>query len=230
MPLFICEKLRKLARDLKEAARRDAISDIKDEYGIEVKEGPDECIDALYSGLKRMPKELVRDCGIKTLAFKDLGPSKEYYPNHGIYCNNVLTLNTQLLEDPMLDIEQDSDCSLNKFDQTLFHELGHGWDEIRGDKNGFGSELSFKPEWINLSGWSEEPKTGLRRIVIKESGSPELRGEWCYSPDADFTRFYAKRNPWDDWADSFAYYVGGLKSFLPENKIKYFDDKLGSYY
>ena len=230
MPLFIYEKLRKLASDLKEAAKRDAISDIKADYGIDIEEGPDECVEALRDSLKRMPKDLVKDCGIKTLAFKDLGPSKEYYPNHGVYCNNVLTLNSQLLNDPMLDVEPESENSLNKFDQTLFHELGHGWDEVKGDKKGFGTELSFKPEWTGLSGWSEQPKIGLKRIVIREADSPELRGEWCYSPDSGFTRFYAKRNPWDDWADSFAYYVGGLKSFLPENKINYFEDKLGSYY
>jgi hypothetical protein len=54
-------------------------------------------------------------------------------------------------------------------------------------------------------------------------------GEWYYDPKAGFTRFYAKRNPWDDWADSFSFYVGGLKK-LPDNKTEYFDKLLKKYY
>jgi hypothetical protein len=117
---------------------------------------------------------------------------------------------------------------LNKFDQTLYHELGHGWDEVQG-KNGKKGQLSLESEWMKLSGWSKEPKPGLKRIIIREEGAPEVKGEQYYSPDAKFTRFYAKRNSWDDFADTFSYYVGGLKSFLPPEKIKYFDKYLSQY-
>jgi hypothetical protein len=72
-------------------------------------------------------------------------------------------------------------------------------------------------------------KAGTAKIVIREQGSPELVGEWYYDPKEGFPRFYAKRNPWDDYADCFAFYVGGLKGFLPANKIAYFDKALKAY-
>jgi len=83
---------------------------------------------------------------------------------------------------------------------------------------------------LSLSKWSEKPVPGYKRVIIQEPGSPVMKGEYYYSPDAGFTRFYARRNPFDDWADTFSYYVAGLKSFIPENKIAYFDDKLHKYY
>lgn len=214
-------RIRKVAVDLEDYSRKaNLFSAIKEIYDIDVDKNVDpECIRALYSSLQRISPELVRQCGIKSLSFEDLGPSKEYYPNHGKYVNNTLVLNTQLLTDPLIIVDPDNKSILNKFDQTLYHELGHGWDEFQGEDG----ELCLKDEWLSLSGWSKYPKPGYKRIHIKEKSTPEIIGDYYYSPYAKFTRFYAKRNPWDDWADSFAYYVGGAKSYLPKNKIEYFE-------
>lgn len=83
---------------------------------------------------------------------------------------------------------------------------------------------------MELSGWSKEPVPGLQRLSIKEPGTPEVIGEMYFDPGAGFTRFYAKRNPWDDFADSFAFYVAGMKSKVPGNKKEYFDKLLKQYY
>jgi hypothetical protein len=204
------------------------VAGLKSEYGIELPDDSDsECLRTLWESMQRLPPTLVRDCGISLLAFKDMGPSRKYYPNHGIYSNGTLTLNESILDDPTLEFDPESGQALNKFDQTFYHELGHGWDEKHG---GGHIELSEQPEWLELSGWSKDPKDGLKKLVIEERGAPKMEGEWWYRPDAGFTRFYARRNPGDDWADSFSYYVGGLKSFLPEPKIKYFDERLGKYF
>jgi len=222
-------KLRKIAADVRVYSEKvDVIGHLKDSYDIEVDpDTDDEFVSVLSDSLDRLPAELVRDCGIKTLGFEDLGPSKEYYPNHGKYKDNTLYINHQIIEDPTLIVDPDSGSSVNKFDQTLYHELGHGWDEVNGSD---GQELSLKKEWMRLSGWSKDPIPGYKRVIIQEPGSPVMKGEYYYSPDAGFTRFYARRNPFDDWADTFSYYVAGLKSFIPENKIAYFDDKLHKYY
>lgn len=222
-------KLRRIAAELLEKSTKLVdLKKIKDEYGIKIPPETDHLyIKTLLESLKRMPAKMVKDCGIKVLGFKDLGPSKEYFPNHGKYIEGALVLNTQLTEDPTVVVDLENDLKLNKFDQTLYHELGHGWDDVMGVK---GVQLSLLSEWMELSGWSEEPKAGLKRIVIREPGTEPVIGEYYYSPEAKFTRFYAKRNPWDDWADTFSYYVAGLKSFLPENKIEYFDKKLDKYY
>lgn len=190
-------------------------------YGMEV-EGND-LVQAtkLIDSLSRLPIPLVLVCGIKSLGFKDQGVSKEYYPNHGYYIADQLVLNTQLIADPQVFLDP-SGRTLDRFEHTLYHEMGHGFDEKQQD-------ASLQSEWLSLSGWSKEPLPGLSRVTINEDGSPELVGEWWYDPRAGFPRFYAKRNPWDDYADCFSFYVGGLKGFLPSSKISYFDAVLSDY-
>jgi hypothetical protein len=72
----------------------------------------------------------------------------------------------------------------------------------------------------------------LKRLFIKgQGGVPDVIGEMYFDPRiAEFTRFYAKRNSWDDFADSGAYYLGGLKEKVPATKRKYFDNLLKKYY
>lgn len=226
----LIERLRKTAAELNDYSdKAEVLRRIKSIYDIKIDPNTDPgCLKILDESLKRLPPELIRDCGIKIMGFDDLGPSKEYFPNHGKYMDGTLVLNSRLIEDPLLLVDFESGGSLNKFDQTLYHELGHGWDE-KQDQGGTLGQLSLEVEWLGLSGWSKEPQPGLKRIIIRDEGTPEIKGEYYYSPDAQFTRFYAKRSPCEDWADTFSYYVGGLKSFLPDNKVKYFDGKLSRY-
>ena len=225
--IALVSHLRRIASDLSDKADvMQLVSSIENNFKIKVDPNCDpECIVKLHSSLHKLNPQLVIDCGIKEMSFENMGPSKEYFPNHGKYINDTLVLNDQLLSDENQIVDEQSGNFLNKFDQTLFHELGHGWDENNGD----GSDLSLEEDWTNLSGWSKYPKPGLKRIRIREKGTPEIVGEYYYNPAAKFTRFYAKRNPWDDWADTFSYYVGGLTNLLPNNKISYFNNILGKY-
>jgi len=197
--------------------------------GIEVSDDSDtDKIEALKTALLGIPKKLIIDCGINKLGFEDLGPSAKYYPNHGKYQDSKLILNTYLFKDPPVGKDDEgNDISHIKF--VLAHEMGHGYDEIFGKKDS-DEELCKRPEWLDISGWSREPKKGLKRLIINEKGYSTIKGEWYYSPDAKFCRFYGKRNPWDDWADTFAYYVINFKNKIPESKLKYFDKLLFKYY
>ena len=228
MSLVLAKKLRRIAFDLQALDNKiSMLKAINADYGIKVDPSSEyELVERLYSSLKRLPPDLVKDCGITVLGFQDLGPSKEFFPNHGKYMDGALILNTQLVDDPFLEVDFETGNGINRLDHTLYHELGHGWDEAQGPDK----ELCLQPDWMDLSKWSKDPQEGLKRIIINEPGTPELRGEYCYSPEANFVRFYAKRNPWDDWADSFSYYVGGLKNHVPEEKRTYFDDRLAKYY
>ena len=154
-----------------------------------------------------------------------MGPCKPYYPNHGYFIDNSVTLNSDIFYNPdsPSDFMDYKGYFVTRPEQTLLHEFAHGYDEIH-------DFLSAKKDWLSLSGWSEKYFPGLKRLVINDKGAPEVKGEWFYDPTAEFTRFYAKKNPWDDWADSFAFYVSGLKNKVPSKKSDYLKSLLSSYY
>lgn len=230
MSIFVYDKIRNISSQLSLRQKyRSKIAHNVMGLGISVPDDTDtKYIEGIYEAIKDLPKSLLKDCGINKLDFEDLGPSAQYYPNHGKYRDSVLILNSNLFDDPPVgQDDENNDISHIKF--VLVHEMGHGYDEISGKKDG-GKDLSLRPEWLNLSGWSEKPIKGYKKLIIHEPGHPVVRGEWFYSPEAKFCRFYGKRNPWDDWADTFSFYNIGLKRYIPEKKIKYFDDILNKYY
>jgi hypothetical protein len=151
-----------------------------------------------------------------------MGESKPYYPNHGYFLDKSVTLNSDIFYNPD-DFRDDNGYYMTRPNQTIFHEFGHGFDEFNGYP-------SMQPKWLKLSEWNKEPKEGLKRLVIKDKGTPDVLGEWYYNPDAGFTRYYGKRNPWDDYADSFCFYIGGLRKKVPPAKAKYLEDELAKYY
>lgn len=198
------------------------LSEIGERYGIAVTCEDSVQVNKLLEALRRLPAPLITACGIKDLGFKDLGVSKEYYPNHGLYVDSKLFLNTQNIDDPQV-FQDPSGRLLDRFDHTLYHEMGHGIDEKLGN-------ASMQDAWMSLSGWSPKPFPGGLKIIIREEGSPDLTDDWYYDSKAAFPRFYAKRTPYEDYADCFAFYVSGLKGFLPASKIHYFDEALADFY
>lgn len=203
---------------------------IQEKFGISCASKEGEDLDPIvlrqtYQILSKMPVKLVKDCGVSKLLFSStMGPNKPYYPNHGYYVDKSVTMNVDVYYHPdiMDDFFDFHGYFIDRPTQTVLHEFAHGYDAAQGD-------LSVKPDWLSLSGWSPMAKPGLKKMVINDPGMPPKIGEWYYDPKAGFTRFYAKMNPWDDWADSFSFYVAGL-SKLPDNKKKYFENLLKKYY
>ena len=207
------------------------VSSLRDNYGLTseldngVTGGPF-ILRQVHNIFRPIPNNLIKDCGINHLLIRsDMGPNKPYYPNHGYFVGNQVALNSDIFHNPDQpdDFFDHHGYFLTRPQQTLIHEFGHGFDAFHGD-------LSLQPEWLKLSGWSETPQEGLKRLVINDPGVPQVTGEWFYDPESEFTRFYAKRNPWDDWADSFAFYAAGMKNKVPNNKEAYFDKLLKKYF
>jgi len=204
---------------------------LKDIYDLDVKAMPGVhngfwIVRQIYNIFSPIPPELIKECGVRTIILRDdMGPNRPYYPNHGYFINQSVTLNSDIFHHPDMpdDFMDHRGYFLTRPQQTLVHEFGHGYDFHHGD-------LSKKEAWLKISEWSETSRPGLEKLHIKDDGMPELIGEWYYSPKAKFTRFYAKRNPWDDWADSFSFYVAGLKDKVPSKKAGYFSNLLGRYY
>lgn len=200
-------------------------------YGIKTVLNPDvtdgeNILRQCHNILTIMPRDLVKACGINTLNIRnDMGPNKPYFPNHGYFVDHSVTLNADLFYHPDMpdDFVDHHGYFISRPAQTLYHEFGHGYDE-------YNDHPSLDPKWLKLSGWSETYQPGLRRQIIRDKECPERVGEWFYDPQAEFTRFYARQNPWDDFADSFAFYTGGLKAKVPENKRKHLDTLLTRFY
>lgn len=204
---------------------------IRGRYGLNAELGPKvlkgHCIlREIAHILEPIPPDLIKDCGINQLLIRnDMGKSKPYYPNHGYFTGNHVALNADIFYNPDLpdDFFDYHGYFVTRPQQTLIHEFGHGFDQHHDN-------LSLRKNWLTLSNWSENFKPGLKRLIIDEKGAPKVVGEWFFHPDAEFTRFYAKRNPWDDWADTFAFYAAGLKNKVPLKKAGYFNNLLKTYY
>lgn len=181
----------------------------------------------IYRILRPIPPDLVKDCKVSTLELKStLGPNLPFYPSHGYYqAPDLVVLNADMFYHPdQPDAFMDHrGYFLTRAQETLIHEFGHALDYVLG-------EPSLKPAWMKLSGWSATPQIGLKQLVIKDKGAPEVRGDMWFDPSARFTRFYGKKNSYDDWADCFAFYVGGLRHGIPAEKNAYFDELLQKYY
>lgn len=181
-----------------------------------VKVTPHPLANRVQAALVKMPAWSLSGCGISLIDFKDLGESAEYHPNHGYYIGGMLVLNHRMEQDSTVfkDASSGKACPILEF--VLYHEIGHGYDEFKGG-------LSEHSEWLALSGWSKVPGPGLQRITIVDEGRV-TEGEWCFDPSLEgFSRYYGMRNPWDDFADCFSFYIMGMHGFLPAKKKQYFD-------
>ena len=202
-------------------------SRMQDVYGIDISPSIDfSILRDIYRTISIFPPSLIKACGITRMEIReDMGPNRPYYPNHGYFVNHTVALNADIFRHPDQpdDFMDHRGYFLTRPSQTLYHEWGHGYDEYNGSP-------SLKDDWLRLSGWSKEQQPGLKRLIIRDSRAPEVIGEWWYSPEAKFTRFYGKKNPYDDFADCFSFYVGGLRSKVPENKKQYLDKMLAAHY
>ena len=137
----------------------------------------------VYFILTAIGKNIVSDCNVPIFYYsKEMGPNLPKYPSHGYYypADKTITLNVNIFYDPDYpeDFKDDSGFYLNRAEETLAHELGHSYDNNCGK----GIDLSLRPDWLKLSGWSETYKQGLKRLIIREPGMPEVRGEWFFNP------------------------------------------------
>jgi len=232
---IISSRLRTLSASITRASETSYwVDQLTQKYGIEPKfdNGVHDAytlVRNIFIVFSKLPTKLVKDCGINTLMFRtDMGPNKPYYPNHGYFKDHLVALNADIFYHPdnPEDFVDNQGYYLTRAEQTVLHEFGHGYDANQGKDK----DLSLEPGWLSLSGWSETKKPGLERLVIQDPGVPKVIGEWWYDPKEKFTRFYAKRNPWDDWADTFSYYVANMNDITPPKKKVYFDNLLGHYY
>jgi len=180
----------------------------KKEHGIELSDNFDkETAKKLYEALEDIPKNFLKGKVERVILDERMGKSKRLYPNHGKYIEEEkkIMLNPDIFN-LKTRYEDGEGHSISKVTQVVIHEIAHAID----DKNGF----SDKKEWISISGWkfigdNETPK-GYKRLIIREEGAPKLKSNWAFKEDANFVRWYATRNPKEDFTESFSFAVTGL--------------------
>jgi len=72
------------------------------------------------------------------------------------------------------------------------HEIGHEWDD----------EYAFDHGWLGLSGWTDDNPNSSS--YVKSANT--YGDDWWYLKSTKFVSTYAKNDPVDDFADSFAAY------------------------
>ena len=104
--------------------------------------------------------------------------------------------------------------------EIMVHEMGH----FRDGNGGYGESSDATnnlaiAKFQALSGWVESPTEAEK--VGRTQGSSGWA--WWYRSDASFPTAYARSNPLEDFADSFAVYFYPERGTLSQARIDFFD-------
>ena len=89
--------------------------------------------------------------------------------------------------------------SVNLLFATAIHELGHNWDDD--------AENKFVDEFREVSDWHFEVVQGTFNAAEQTPAQDSGWNNWWFDPGSQFVRNYAKMNPREDFAVSFAAYI-----------------------
>lgn len=103
------------------------------------------------------------------------------------------------------------------FELTMVHEIGHAvWQQLTPVQQSV---------WYGLSGWVKGQQPGNLAPYVERRPGWEIgkTEEWTHKPNVQFTRRYAERNPFEDFADSFAFWLLGKPHQMSPAKRAYMD-------
>lgn len=100
---------------------------------------------------------------------------------------------------------------------TLVHEFGHAL---------YGKLTSEdQKKWLATVGWMEGTKDGQAPPYIEtRKGWEPYRSEWTHKAGERFPRYYAEKNPNENFADSFAFFILNKAYKLSNTQRKFFED------
>jgi hypothetical protein len=194
--------------EIRKSENDSVVEEIEKTYGITLSDNFDnKTAKQLLEALKEIPAKVLKGHVKSIILDERMGKSKRLYPNHGKYieAEKKIMLNPEIF-DIKTRYEDGKGHSISKVTQVAVHEIGH----VIDDANGF----SDKKEWTSISGWgkigSDKPDKGYKRLVLREKDAPTLISPWQFKAGTDFVRWYAKRNPKEDFVESFCFAVTGL--------------------
>lgn len=173
----------------------------------------------IFEAISKVSKKIIKGL-IKIIDFDpSLGTPKDIFPNHGRWEDNFKTM---FLNRKVIDLDKD------EANHLIIHEIGHAYDHKLG-------EISKTKEWLELSGWTENPPAlnikqksdphfvkhgAFERLKIQDDNLYSI-SNWWFLKGTGFVRWYAKRNPSEDFAECFSFYVLKEKDKFEDCMDKY---------
>jgi ADP-ribose pyrophosphatase YjhB (NUDIX family) len=101
-------------------------------------------------------------------------------------------------------------------DLTLVHEVGHSLYKALTPQE----QLA----WLRISGWYPGSKAGQAPAYVeKRPGWEHNISRWTHKVGAKFSRYYGEKNPDEDFADCFAFYLMNKAHEIGDEKKAFFD-------
>jgi hypothetical protein len=101
---------------------------------------------------------------------------------------------------------------MNHDELMIVHEIGHSvYSHL---------PVSVQKRWEKTAGWVKGEREGNEpKYVEKRPGWPELTSEWTHVKGKKFPRRYSEKNPDENFADCFAFYIlGKPQQMEPEQR------------
>jgi hypothetical protein len=164
----------------------------------------------IRAAVSRVPPELLENCA-KIVADPTMGAK------HGRFLPKTRTI---LMNPKQFDLRQRFGRGpgwIWHFEVTMVHEVGHSvWEMLTQEQ---------KQQWRDISGWrriGNTVPTGMVRYIEKRPGWPIGKAEpWAHKPGVGFTRHYGERNPGEDFADCFSFYLMGKPHQMAPEKREF---------
>lgn len=158
--------------------------------------GPEE--EFIRAAMSRIPPELTTGV-VKVLADRGMGAK------HGNYSADEKTIRINPNNFRLrMRLGKGQGWMLHA-ETTMVHEFGHSVFEGLTDEQ--------RNEWLALSGWRKSESDGdgsfAERYIEHRPGWPPYTSKWIHKKGVGFTRKYAEKNPDEDFADSFSFFILG---------------------
>jgi uncharacterized protein YdaT len=164
--------------------------------------GPEE--EGLRAMLSRIPPELL-------IYVKGIESAKELNAKHGMFITDTGIIKFNPADFALRQRFGKGEGWIYHPELTVVHEVGHSiYENFTKEK---------RQEWKDLSGWVKGTKDG-NSAPYKETrpGWEPYNSAWTHKLGIGFTRFYAEKNPNEDFADSFAFFILGKGAQMERSK------------
>lgn len=175
--------------------------------------GPDE--ELIRAAVSRVPPELLANC-IMIKSDPTMGAK------HGRFVPKTKTI---LMNPTQFGLRQRFGRGpgwIWHFELTMVHEVGHSVFE--------GLPQGIQEAWNNLSSWTkgDAPADYVRYVEKRPGWEIGKTEKWAHRPGVAFTRHYAERNPGEDFADSFAFFIMGKPHQMGKDKREFMANLVNS--